>query len=192
MRILGIDSSLTGTGLARLDLLPWPPSEPFRKDGEPVKYELALATVGASKAKPTDTWLARSRRVHEVLNGIEHAITDHVDLVSLEELAFGAKGTALVVLHWLWGEVINICRVESVPLLLVNPSAVKRFATGAGNAKKDVVMLAMANRYPDAGIADNNQADALACAMVGARFKDMPVDTMPQSHLSAMGKVALQ
>jgi Holliday junction resolvasome RuvABC endonuclease subunit len=192
-RILGIDSSLTGTGLCRLDITSY--------DADGYVPEIALATVRVSKSQKGDTWRAKSRRVHEALDQIESAITDGIerpdrdelpDLVVLEELAYGAKGTALVVLHWLWGEVVTLCCRYDVPLLLVNVAGIKKFATGKGNAPKEEVLLAMVHRYPDAGIEDNNQADAYAAAMMGARWMNHPVDRMPALHLEAMNKVALQ
>lgn len=178
-RILGIDSSLTGTGLARADM----------PDGQ-----VQLATVGASKPKPGDkSWISKSRRVHEVLDQIAAAIADTVpDAVGLEELAYGAQGDAAVVLHWLWGEVIDLVRHTSAELYLVNVSGVKKFATGKGNAKKDEVMLAMAGRYPHIPIKDNNQSDALAVCMMTARHIGVPFDTMPAKNLEAMAKVAQQ
>lgn len=187
-RYLGIDSSLTGTGLARAYV------KQVWSDGPPAFEQVVdLATVGASKPKKGDTWLAKSRRVHEVLDGIESAIVEtQPDVIGLEELAYGAKGDAVVVLHWLWGEIINLVRVHDVPLYLVNVSGIKKFATGNGNAKKDEVMLAMANRYPQYAIKDNNQSDALAACMMVARHCGCPFDTMPAKNLESMNKVAKQ
>lgn len=193
MRILGIDSSLTGTGLAGAELLPWPPSRIPRQDGQPVSHTIGLSTVGARKPKLTDTWLATSERIHEVLDKIDAAVCEHVyDAVGLEGLSFGSKGDAVVKLNWLWGEIIYLVHRRGAPLYLIPPSNVKKFATGNGNANKDVVMLAMANRYPHAGIADNNQSDALAVCMMTARQVGVPFDTMPVKHLEAMSKVAPQ
>lgn len=187
-RYLGIDSSLTGTGLARAYV------KQVWSDGPPAFEQVVdLATVGASKPKKGDTWIAKSRRVHEVLDGIAAAIHETVpDAIALEELAYGAKGDAAVVLHWLWGEVVNLVRHSSAELYLVNVSGIKKFATGNGNAKKDEVMLAMAGRYPQYGIKDNNQSDALAACMMVARHCGTPFDTMPVKNLESMNKVAKQ
>lgn len=193
VRVLGIDSSLTGTGLAEAEFSPWPPSSLPRRDDEPCTPFVELSTVGASRSKPGDTWLAKARRVHEVLEQIAEVLDDgRWDAVGLEELAYGAQGTALVVLHWLWGEVVNLVRLREIPLYLVNVAGVKKFATGKGNAKKDQVMLAMANRYPQFGIADNNQSDALAVSMMTSRIIGAPFDTMPVAHHDALKKVVLQ
>lgn len=183
-KILGIDSSLTGTGLSRAVM---PDIMVGVNPHGPVPVDVQLATVGASKPKPTDTWLAKARRVHEVLDKIDGALAaDQYDAVGLEELAYGAKGDAAVVLHWLWGEVIQLVRLREVPLYLVNVSSVKKFATGNGNAKKDEVMLAMANRYPQFAIKDNNQSDALAVCMIVARTVGVAFDEMPLKNLEAL------
>lgn len=195
-KILGIDSSLTGTGLAKAVM----PDIMVGVDPRgPVPATVQMATVSPSKSKPGDTWLAKDRRIHEVLDTIDSAILEtKPDAIGLEELAYGAQGTAVVVLHWLWGEIIHLARINSVPIYLVNVATVKKFATGNGNAKKDAVMLAMSNRYPQYGIADNNQSDALAVCMIVARELGVAFDTMPQLNLDALkpvkgkAKVALQ
>lgn len=192
MRILGIDSSLTGTGLSRATIEDHDAYGTIASN-DPRVHTVELATVGARKPKPTDTWLHTSERVHEVLDQVKGALCDGVyDAVGLEELAYGAKGDAVVKLHWLWGEIIYIVATLQYPLYLVNASAVKKFATGNGNAKKDVVMLAMANRYPTAAIKDNNQADALAVSMIVARKLGVPFDTAPQANIPNLDKVVLQ
>lgn len=193
MKILGIDSSLTGTGMCRAifpDILVGVPPV------GPLNPMVDLITVGARAPKKTDTWIHKSQRVHEVLDSVAAAMDEDLarrpDAVGLEELAYGAQGAAVVVLHWLWGEIIWLAEQREIPLYLVNVSGVKKFATGKGNAKKDEVMLAMANRYPQYTISDNNQSDALAVAMMTARHLGVEFDTMPQKNLEAMDKVAPQ
>ena len=192
-RILGIDSSLTGTGLSRATVSnhgvavePWPEGTRFHATVE-------LATVGARNPKKTDTWLHKSERVHEVLDKVDGALADGpYDAVGLEELAYGAQGSAVVVLHWLWGEIIWRVHQHGYPLYLANVASVKQLGTGKGNAKKDVMMLAMASRYPEYGIKDNNQSDAVAVSMLIARKLGVPFDTAPKSHNPNLDKVVLQ
>jgi len=185
-RILGIDGSLTGTGLCQIDI-PYGGALPV----------ILTATVRAPKPKPGDkSVLSRSRRIASVIAGIEGAIVGdepRPDLIVLEELAYGAQGAAKSTLDWLFGRIVDLVRAYDIPLLLVNVAAVKQFATGKGNADKDTVMLSMAHRYGDrVTLNNNNEADALALAFIGARYLDHPVDTAPESHLKCMGKVALQ
>ena len=66
------------------------------------------------------------------------------------------------------------------------------YGTGKGNAGKDEVMLATARRYTNqAEVANNDQADALVLAAMGARHLGAPIEeSLPQSHLRALDKVA--
>ena len=213
--ILGVDSSITATGLARLCVAG--PEETqlyidngwYRRYEPPYPYWPALATVRAPKAKTGDTSArTSSARISHVIDGIEAAILDgrdggmwfKPDLIALEELPYGAKGQAKTKLDWLWGRVVDLAVKHDIPLLLVNVSAIKKFATGNGNASKDEVMLAMVNRYggdgfiPHTGTAkpkmdNNNESDALAAAMIGARFLGCPVDTAPKKNLECMNKI---
>lgn len=216
--ILSIDSSLSGTGLVRL-IVAGPDEIQLCIDKgallskePPYPYWPALATVRAPVLRKGDkSQLTTSRRIQHVIEGIEAAILDgkqggmwlKPDLIVLEEIPYGAQGDAKHKLTWLWGRVIDLVRSYDIPLLLVNVAAIKQFATGKGNASKDEVMLAMVNRYGGAGfiegtstpkptITNNNEADALAAGMIGARYLGCPVDTAPKENLKCMAKVALQ
>lgn len=167
---------------------------PARREGEPLPPPVVdLATVAARKPQKTDTWIHRAQRVHEVVDQISRAIDyGRPDAVGLEDLAYGAKGSAVVILHWLWGEIVHMVQGYEIPLYLVSTSGVKKFATGKGNAPKDQVMLAMAARYPQYPISNNNESDALAVCMATSRRIGLPFDTMPKTHIEALDKVALQ
>lgn len=217
--ILGIDSSLTGTGLVRLCVSGPDETQQCIDNGyeirnePPYPYWPAIATVKAPKAKTGDTSaLTTSRRIEHIIDAIGAAIIDggseqlfRPDLIALEGIPYGAKGEAQSKLNWLWGRIVDLVRGHGIPLLCVHNTAVKTFATGKGNAPKDEVLLAMAQRVggegfipgtstPKPKLANNNEADALAVAMIGARFLGCPVDSMPQKHLKAFdnGKVTLQ
>ena len=51
---------------------------------------------------------------------------------------------------------------HQIPLVELTPSAVKKCATGKGNAKKALVRKAMQAQFPDQEIRGDDQADALA------------------------------
>ena len=213
--ILGVDSSITATGLARLCVAGPEDTQQAIENGylltnePPYPYWPALATVRAPRAAKGDTSArTTSKRISHVVDGIEAAILDgrdggmwfKPDLIALEELPYGAKGAAKTKLDWLWGRVVDLAVKHEIPLLLVNVSAIKKFATGNGNASKDEVMLAMVNRYGGDGFIEgtstgkpkmnnNNESDALAAAMIGARFLGCPVDTAPKKNLECMNKL---
>lgn len=182
IRVLGVDSSLTGTGLCRTTVFK------TEVDDSPTDAEHELATV--TTPKPRGGLLDTSRRISHAMDIIEAVILEEpLDLIVLEELAYSAGNSSAHKLGWVWGRVIDLAVRHNVRLVKANTAAVKKYATGKGNAKKDVVMLAMANRFNDAGIADNNQADAMVCALIGCRFLGVPVDTMPKLNLEAMAKI---
>src|SRR5699024_10632772 len=51
---------------------------------------------------------------------------------------------------------------------VASPYTVKKWATGSGTADKVAVALAMARLFPDVDLANSDEADALACAQLGA------------------------
>lgn len=75
-----------------------------------------------------------------------------------------------------------------IPTAIVPPSNLKKFATGAGNAGKDAVMIATARRFPDFE-GDNNAADALWLAAMGADHLGVPLVAMPAVNRAALDGV---
>lgn len=103
-------------------------------------------------------------------------VTTSTRLVVLEGPAHGAQhgqpderaGMRWLVLNWL-------IRHE-VPVGILNPTTVKGYATGKGNASKADVQRAVALCYPGQGLArvTKDEADAVACAMAGADWIGFP------------------
>jgi Holliday junction resolvasome RuvABC endonuclease subunit len=187
-RVLGIDSSLTATGLCRVDVDTHKPSAFSATEHELTSID--VCTVSAPKPNPHDkSHRAMARRVTALLDQIEAAL-EGVDLVAMEELAYGAKGAAAWVLPWIWGEIIRLCEKHDVKLVIVNVSCVKKYATGKGNADKDTVLLAASRRYADVGITNNNEADATVIAAIGCRYLGLPIDQVPKVNLEFMSKIA--
>jgi Holliday junction resolvasome RuvABC endonuclease subunit len=60
-------------------------------------------------------------------------------------------------------------------LVIVEPTKLKRYVTGKGNAKKDLVFGDVIRNY-GALVLDNNQADALGLAAMAARELGSPVE----------------
>ena len=176
-RVLGIDSSLTATGLCRVDYL------------GPDSWEIETATVGAPKPTADKSKRAMARRVNALMRQIESAITgggserklmfgggsELPDLIAVESLAYGAKGDSAWVLPWIFGRVIELAEKHDIPMLVVGTTARAKFATGKGNADKDTVMLAAAKRWPEAQVSNNNEADALVVAAVGCYYQGWPI-----------------
>ena len=191
-RVLGIDSSLTATGLCQVD---W---------HGPNNWTIDTATVGAPKPTADKSKRAMVRRVNALMRQIESAITDGgselkltfgesitvPNLIAVEGLAYGAKGDSAWVLPWVFGRVIELAEKYDVPLLVVGTTARAKFVTGRGNADKDTVMLAAAKRWPEAEVANNNEADALAVAAVGCYYLGYPICEPTQAMADVLTKVS--
>jgi Holliday junction resolvasome RuvABC endonuclease subunit len=184
MRILGIDSSLTATGLARIDI-----GGPGPDTGTPWTSEIATATVGAPKPSKDKSKQAMCRRVNTLLDLIEGAFDADIDAVGLEDLAYGAKGEGVWVLPWVFGRVIELTVKHGVPLFIVGTHQVKKFAVGKGSGPgtdKDHILAATIKLFPEADLASNNEADAIIVGAAVAQKLERPIVAMTQYRMDVV------
>ena len=172
MRILGIDTSLTGTGLARIDYH----VAHSEAAGKPI-YIADTATVSAPGPTKDKSKRAMCRRVNALIDQIEWCFQDgeRPDAVGIEALAYGAKGASAWVLPWIFGRVIELAEKYDVPLTTVSTAGRAKFATGKGNADKETVLLAAARAVPEAAVTNNNEADALIVGAVVCQRLGLPI-----------------
>lgn len=191
-RILGIDSSLTGTGLARIDV-----SNNHTWDGR--DHNMDVATVAAPGPTKDKSHRAMVRRVNALIEQIEGAIApsteldidlDHLpDLIAIENLAFGARGAGAWVLPWIFGRCCELAERYDIPLIVVATSARAKYATGKGNADKEVVLLAANNLFPAAQISNNNEGDAAVVGAIGCHYLGYPIVPETAYRLDVMEKI---
>ncbi len=141
MPFLGIDQSLTGTGLCLLS-----------DDGVP----LHLETVDPGKRRGAERLLYVKSRVVDLLGR-------GVLFVSQEGYAYNSVSRQ----HAL-GEIGGVLRLvvheNNVPSAVVPPALLKKFATGVPSADKDAMVRAAKEEGAD--VLDDNQADAFFLAMI--------------------------
>lgn len=176
MTVVGLDLSLTGAGLAIID-------------GE----RREVATYG-HRLEAKASLLARGDRISLVAKSIIGDIDNELErpeLVAIEDMPYGASGAGTVDRSALWWTVVIALQDRGIPVVQVNVSTLKIYATGHGTGVgKDEVMLAVARRYPDVPITNNNEADAFALAAIAARAVGQPIEmALPQTRLRAMDKV---
>lgn len=150
-RILGVDPSLTSTGLATVE-------------GGRV---LQVSRIRSKKKG--------HERIQEILGGIHEHLTPGT-VVGIEGTAMGAKGASVVQIFGLWGIITHRLWEWKVPYYVVTPTARAKYATGSGSAGKDEVLAAVIRRHLDVQITGNDEADALTIAAMGARKIGHPVD----------------
>jgi Holliday junction resolvasome RuvABC endonuclease subunit len=157
-RVLGLDLSLTATG-----------------------YAVDEETVGVLRSKARGP-----RRLAEIRNFILELASDS-EIVVLEGYSYASQNQAHQV-----GELGGVIRLglysTHVPYAEVAPAAVKKFATGKGNADKDRVLAAAIRRFAFEGD-DNNAADAWILRAMGLVHYDAVPISLPAGALDAMAKV---
>lgn len=144
--IYGLDLSLTATGLAAL-----------APEGV-----LTVMTFG------TPAKMTVEARLTEMARQVDARLVAP-ELVVIEGLAFGANDPSAherAALHY-----IVRCNLwsDETPVLVVAPSSLKKFITGKGSAKKEMVILEVFKRW-GVSVKDNNEADAAGLAYLGAAW----------------------
>jgi crossover junction endodeoxyribonuclease RuvC len=159
MRFLGIDPSLTGTGVAVLDCeggrwsgRTWSTGRPGKR-GEPLT--------------------ARNQRIGGIVADLLSVDLWSVDHAAVEEPAHGAPGGSTWDRAGLWWAIVHRLLAYDIPVVQVNSSQRQKFAVGHAHSKrnpvdKSDVAMAAAKMWPDVPIRGNNAADALVIASVAA------------------------
>lgn len=159
MLIIGIDPSLTSTGIVVL---------------RGNKVELAVTT----KNKPALGTIERVRLIYERIVDIQENLSDGEkwqapDLIVIEGFSYGSKGRSVFDIAYLgWRireDLERLKEQDNIPWLEVPPSQLKKFATGQGNANKEIILQQVYKRW-GVEFSDNNQADAYVLAQIGRAY----------------------
>lgn len=170
--VVGLDPSLTGTGVAVITY------DPLR--GTPI----ASTHVVTGTGRKSDTLRQQDTRIRKMRNTIMDSIPRDTDLVLIEGLALGAKGTGmdrLTYLNWLLVSA-TLCALPDAHPLRVPPATLKKAVTDRGNADKRDMQATVTRWWPGVPMRDDNAADALALASLGAVHMRVPVPFPVQEH----------
>lgn len=149
MKTVGVDLSLTHTGVVALD------------DGKLVSKK-SILTKPTGK-RPVD----EINRIEGIVQQICFVIdANKPDVVAIEGLSFmSRKTTALAQLSGLNYMLRRELMRRGIPFVIVAPSSLKKFITDKGNAQKDEMMEAVFKRW-GVTILDDNENDAYCLAQV--------------------------
>jgi crossover junction endodeoxyribonuclease RuvC len=182
-RVVGIDLSLTSTGLASA--------------GDEVK--LARIRSAAPKTprhprtnKPLPPTLEQRRERLGLLCAkiLTFVMLEEPDLACVEQPAYSRNVGSMHDRSGLWWLVVNGLFANDVPVVEITPNQRAKYATGKGTDDKDKVLAAVIRRYPGVDVTGNDVADALALAAMGRRRLGRPLEeSLPKPNLEAMDKV---
>lgn len=172
-RVIGIDLSMTSTGIAIIH------------GGGITTHTVTSKPSGGSLRD----FLDRSERMAKEIDRLVAFQT--TDLVVIEGMAFAAKSSSLDRIHAHWWLVVKfICEYLNQEPVVITSGQRCKYATGKGSAKKDLVLAAVIKRYTQVDVRGNDDADAVIFAAMGARHLGMPVEeSLPLVNLEAMEAV---
>lgn len=164
--VVGLDLSLTSTGIARI----------------------VGTHVSVDRIRPKNTGHERLQTVVDIVS----SVTGSADLVVIEGPSYGSASSSQRGHHeraGLWWLITHDLWAADRRVAVVPPTQLKTYATGKGNAGKDDVLTAVVRRFPDVAVRGNDDADALVLAAMGADHLGQPLVTMPAEHRKALAKV---
>lgn len=153
-----MDLSLTGTGYCLY-------LNPIKSKAFPISVP-DMGVIDTNKLEGLE-------RMDHILNKIMDTIEDHpVDdcpnstLVILEDFSFASKGASLFQIAGLGYLVRYRLWRQGIDFILVPPTVLKKFVTGAGNSDKSIMLKEIYKRW-GTDINDDNIGDAYGLMRIG-------------------------
>lgn len=172
--VVGVDPSLTGTGIA--SSTGWV---------EVIGYKKQRAKDPGITQLPHDERIRAMRKLaHQVLESVHLPNLAVIELPAVSRSGGGAHERG-----WFWWHLYSELTRYEVPVALMAPNARALYATGKGNAAKGAVIDAVTRRFPDwATEGNDNAADAVTLMAAGRDWLGHPITDMPKTHRAALDK----
>jgi crossover junction endodeoxyribonuclease RuvC len=150
--VLGIDASLTSTGLAKI-----------HANGDGVIHHVT------TKGRRDDTLTDRNKRINIICAEVALWAAADTTLAVIEGPSVASIGGSPWDRAGVWWRIVAWLLAHDIPVAVVAPSCRAKWATGSGSANKTAVAVAMQRRFPTIEISRDDEADALALACMGAQ-----------------------
>lgn len=153
MKIMGIDLSLRATGIVARD--------PY----DDLHRTIILQKLIKSSPTPDQPMIDRLCEIRDRV--ISLIVSVKPDRIVIEGLSYGSKNTSsLCDLAKLNFAIEVYCKLIGIPYEMVPPSTLKKFVTGKGNCKKDLMLMKVFKRW-GVEFEDDNLCDAFALCKYG-------------------------
>ena len=153
---IGVDISLTGTGVCKLE----------------ANGRLVTSKCITTKAHKSFTqWFDR---VDDITKQVMLYV-DEGSIVFVEGYAFGATGQVFNIAELSGYIKYQLYRGNCTAVIQVPPTSLKKFITGKGNAKKELILKEVYKTY-GVDFEDNNEADAYALARMAYEVAQYHID----------------
>lgn len=167
--VVGVDSSLTATGLA--------------------SSEGWCRVIGYEDKKNPITKLPHLERLAE-LRRLLDTVTEAIgrpDLAVMEGAALSRAGGGAHERGWLWWRIFERLTDAQVPVGFMSTNQRIRYATGKGTGPKTAVVDAVARRWPQWHTGGNDNAcDAVTLMAAGRDWLFAPIVAVPKTHRAAV------
>lgn len=145
MAIIGIDPSLTSTGLA------------VKQDDGTIITD-HVPTSGHRDDCISERWI----RLESIVTRVDEMAAAHGCDTAVIEHPIDIRGGSKIDRFGLFWLIVDRLMTHQVVVHTVSPSARAKAATGRGNASKTDVIAAMRARYPSVLVRNDDEADAMA------------------------------
>lgn len=182
MLILGVDPSVTCTGVALMEI-------ESLEEGARLVDVLTWRAFWNGETPAVGDVAAERRRIRFQIREALTFVPPKLDLTVIEGPAMGAKFAGKrderAGLRWMLIDQL----LARGPVAVIDPRTRALLGAGAGNASKAAVRTSMQHRFPGVRIPDDNVADAVALAEAGAAQFGFPAP-YGDRQISAHVKVA--
>lgn len=175
--VVGIDPSLTSTGLAILS------------DGNPTTLETIghHTRNGQSYAHRSDRIVSQTRAVIDCLRS--HTPAGGYQLAVIEGPAYAHHNAYTHDGAGLWWGIYSAIRAKRVPIAVCAPQTRAKWASGRGNAPKAEILALVRSWWPETTIRNHDIADACVLALMGAHHLGERVWFAKERHTTALESI---
>lgn len=146
---------------------------------------MAVAQAGRVRTKAFQPKSRGFTRIDAIMADVLETL-GHCDVIVCEGLITHAKGSSLTDMAGLWWIVNRELWREQLPVAVVMPPTLKKYATSRGTADKLAVFAAAMKRFPNLEMVTSDQADALWLAQAGCDHYGQTLVPMPAEQRAVL------